>query len=188
MTINSIINRLKEGNKKFISFKAQKRMQTPLESKEMVYVQNPKVIVLGCSDSRVVPEFIFDTSFGDLFVVRIAGNIASSGAVESIEFSVSKFKSKVIVVLSHQNCGAVTEAVDRKKQKQDLGHLLSYISPAMEKSNMNAPINDIAKLNAKLTATELYENSKLISDAVNKGELKIVSAYYNLDSGKVDFL
>lgn len=185
MTIDAIIQKLKEGNKRFVSDVSESKLNHNKIRKTLVEEQNPEVIILSCSDSRVVAEFIFDANLGELFVVRVAGNIASQSSIESIEFSVSKFESKVIVVLGHQNCGAVTEAIKHTKEGKDLGHLLSFISPAIDSSSS---VDEIVKKNTKLTSDKLYKSSETIKKAVDIGGLKIVSAFYNLDSGKVDFL
>lgn len=184
MTIDAIIQKLKEGNNRFVSGTSKSKLNQNDMRKALVESQSPDVIVLSCSDSRVVPEFIFDANLGELFVIRVAGNIANKSSIESIEFSVSKFTSKVIVVLGHQNCGAVIEAIEQIKKGNE-SHLLSFISPGINGCNS---INDAVKQHANKTVTKLYDSSVVIKSAVDKGDLKIVSAYYNLASGKVDFI
>ena len=125
---------------------------------------------------------------GELFVVRVAGNIANTDSVASIEYAVAHCGSTMIVVLGHQSCGAVTAAVNGGDNGYNLNHLLSHITPAIEASGKGASITEVVKKNAQLTAEVLKERSAIIRNAVDSGDVKVVSAYYNLDSGSVDFL
>jgi carbonic anhydrase len=135
-----------------------------------------------------VPELAFDTGLGELFVVRVTGNIANTSSIVSIEYAFAHIGSKVIVVLGYQSCDAVTAAVNGGDNGYNLNHLLSHINPALAASVENASITGVVKKNAELTAKELNNRSSIIKNAVDNGDLKIVPAYYNLDSGKVDFL
>ena len=150
--------------------------------------QQPFAIILGCADSRVVPEFIFDAGLDELFTVRVAGNIANTSSIASIEYAVAYFGTKLIVVLGHQSCGAVTAAIAGGNNGCNLNFLLAQIMPAIAESPENASVNEVVKKNAKLTAIDLISRSSIIRNAVDSDGVKIVSAYYNLDSGKVDFL
>lgn len=188
MTQNDIINRLKEGNERFVSDKLDGKLQNSGRREELVAGQQPHSIILSCADSRVVPELVFDSGLGELFVVRVAGNVANSSSLASIEYAVAHCGSKVVVVMGHQSCGAVTAAKSGGDNGYSLNHLLSHITPAISASADDATVNDIVKVNADLNAKELYNRSSIIRSAVDKGTVKIVSAYYNLDSGKVDFL
>ena len=188
MEINEIIERLKSGNDRFVSDKLDGKLQDSNRRKALENGQEPHTIVLSCADSRVVPELAFDTGLGELFVVRVAGNVANTSSMASIEYAVAHCGSKVIVVLGHQSCGAVTAAVAGGDNGYNLNHLLSHITPALDASEDGATVNDIVKTNAQLNAGELINRSSIISSAAEKGDIKIVSAYYNLDSGKVDFL
>jgi carbonic anhydrase len=144
--------------------------------------------VLSCADSRVVPEFAFDAGLGELFVLRVAGNVANTSTIASIEYAVAHCGSRVIVVLGHQSCGAVTAAMAGGDNGHNLNHLLAHITPAISAAPEGASINDVVKVNAKKTVEDLSSRSTIIGDAVDSGSVKIVSAYYNLDSGKVDFI
>lgn len=188
MTIQDTIQRLQDGNTRFIADKLDGKLQDSSRRDHLVGGQEPHTIVLSCADSRVVPELAFDAGLGELFVCRVAGNIANSSTIASIEYAVAHCGSKVIVVLGHQSCGAVTAAVAGGDNGYNLNHLLSHITPAIAASPEGAPINDVVKKNAALTAAELKSRSSIIGSAVNAGTVKIVPAYYNLDSGKVDFL
>ncbi len=178
---------LKEGNARFVKDQLDRKLQDSDRRESTTSEQNPFAIILSCADSRVVPELIFDTGLGELFVVRVAGNIANISSVASIEFAVANLGSKLIVVLGHQNCGAVTAAVEGGSNGDNLNRLLKHIKPAIISLKHGSTINEIGKKNAELTAKELKSKSSIIKNAVSSGDVEIVSAYYNLDSGKVDF-
>ncbi len=188
MTTTNVLERLKDGNKRFVEDKLDGKLQNSSRRNELTGGQQPYAIVLSCADSRVVPELAFDAGLGELFVVRVAGNIANTSSMASIEYAVAHCGSKVIVVLGHQNCGAVTAAAGGGDNGYNLNHLLSHITPAISASDDNAPINDIVKTNAKLTVEELINRSAIIGNAVKNEGVKVVPAYYNLDTGAVDFL
>lgn len=188
MTINETIDRLKEGNNRFSVDKLRFKGHDLKRRLEVIESQKPMAVVLGCADSRIIPEIIFDTGIGELFVVRVAGNIANTSSIASIEYAVENLKTKVIVVMSHQNCGAVTAAVKGGDNGHNLNILTAHIKPAVASSPPNANVNEVARKNAVLTCQELENRSKIIKDAVNKEKLKIIPAYYSLRTGKVDFL
>ena len=188
MTIQDSLNRLKEGNARFVADILDGKLQNSSRRDSIIGGQEPYAIILSCADSRVVPELAFDAGLGELFVIRVAGNIANTSSIASIEYAVAHVGSKLIVVLGHQNCGAVTAAIAGGDNGNNLNHLLSHIAPAMAASEKGATVNDIAKINAELTAVELIGKSVIIKNAIDNGDLKIVPAYYNLSTGKVDFL
>jgi len=188
MTHQESLKRLKEGNARFVEDHLDGKLQDSSRRDSLIGGQTPYAIILGCADSRVVPELAFDTGLGELFTVRVAGNVANSSSIASIEYAVAHVGTKLIVVLGHQSCGAVTAAVAGGDNGYNLNHLLGHITPAMVASKENAPVNDIVKKNAELTAIELMNRSSIIKNAVDSGEVKVIAAYYNLDSGKVDFL
>ncbi|MCL4118617.1 UNVERIFIED_CONTAM: hypothetical protein GTU68_013546 [Idotea baltica] len=188
MTIQDSLNRLKEGNERFVADKLDGKLQDSSRRNDLTGGQQPYAIILSCADSRVVPELAFDTGLGELFVLRVAGNVANSSTIASIEYAVAHCGSKLIVVMGHQSCGAVTAALAGGDNGYNLNHLLSHIAPAMAKADDGAEVNDVVKINAELNADELKNRSSIIGNAVASDDVKIVSAYYNLDSGKVDFL
>lgn len=187
-SISEVLERLKDGNQRFVNDKLVSENQDSRRRKSQTDGQSPFAIILSCADSRVVPELAFDTGIGELFVVRVAGNIANTSSIASIEYAVAHLGTPVIVVLSHESCGAVTAAVNGGDNGYNLNHLLSHITPAISESEKNAPVNDVSKINAKLTVQDLSNRSAIIAGAVKSGKLKIVPAYYNLDTGIVDFL
>ncbi len=188
MEIREILDRLEQGNARFVGDDLRRELQDQSRRDHLTSGQQPHTIVLSCADSRVVPELAFDTGLGELFVVRVAGNIANSSSLASIEYAVAHCGSRVIVVMGHQSCGAVTAAVQGGDLGYSLNHLLSHITPALAASEAGAEVNDVVKMNARLTARELVSRSSIIGKAVEDGQVKIVPAYYHLDNGKVTFL
>ncbi|MFY0601419.1 MAG: carbonic anhydrase [Cyclobacteriaceae bacterium] len=188
MTSQEALARLKEGNERFVSDKLNNELQNSGRRNALTTGQQPHTIVLSCADSRVVPELAFDMGLGEIFVLRVAGNVANTSTIASIEYAVAHLGSSLIVVLGHQSCGAVTAAIGGGDNGYNLNHLLSHINPAIAASGDGAGVNDVVKKNAELNAVELASRSSIIGGAVEKGSVEIVSAYYNLDSGKVDFL
>ncbi len=188
MTINEVKQRLIEGNDRFVEDKLDGKLQDSSRRDSLVGGQAPYAIILSCADSRVVPELAFDAGLGELFVVRVAGNVANSSSIASIEYAVAHIGTPVIVVLGHQSCGAVTAAVAGGDNGYNLNHLLSHVQPALAASGEGAEVNDVVRKNAELTAEELKTRSSIIRDAVAAGKLEILPAYYHLDSGRVEYL
>ncbi|MEA3446018.1 MAG: carbonic anhydrase [Bacteroidota bacterium] len=188
MTIDEILQKLERGNQRFVSDKSDRKSQVGCKKHETVKGQKPYAIILSCSDSRVIPELIFDTGLCELFVVRIAGNVASNSAIASIEYAVSILGSKVIMVLGHESCGAVSAAIKGGDHGKNLNQLLAHIAPALKALPQNANVNDVVKKNAELSAKELLNSSFIITKAVENKSIKIVTAFYHLSSGKVDFM
>jgi carbonic anhydrase len=188
MTQQDVLDRLKDGNKRFVNDEMTNDLQFDAKRKDLIGGQHPYAIILSCADSRVVPELTFDTGLGELFVVRVAGNIANSSSIASIEYAVANLGSSIIVVLGHQSCGAITAAVNGGDNGYNLNHLVAHITPALAASGIAASITDVIKKNAELTARDLSMRSPIISKAVSEGKVQIVPAYYNLDTGVVDFL
>jgi len=188
MNKSEVIERLKSGNERFVADKLDGKLQDSSRRDSLTGGQQPYAIVLSCADSRVVPELAFDTGLGELFVLRVAGNVANTSTIASIEYAVAHCGSKLIVVLGHQSCGAVTAAVSGGDNGYNLNHLLAHITPAISASEPGASVNDVVKKNAQMVTEDLAKRSNIIGSAVASGDVQIVPAYYNLDSGKVDFL
>ncbi len=188
MTHQESLKRLKEGNDRFEKDHLDGKLQDSSRRNSLIGGQEPYAIILGCADSRVVPELAFDTGLGELFTVRVAGNVANTSSIASIEYAVAHVGSKLIVVLGHQSCGAVTAAIAGGDNGDNLNHLLGHIAPALSASEQDATINDVVKLNAQLTTKQLLDKSPIIKAAVDSGEVKIIPAYYHLNTGKVEFL
>ena len=188
MTSQESLKRLKEGNARFVKDQLDGKLIDSKRRNELAGGQTPYAIVLSCADSRVVPELTFDTGLGELFVIRVAGNVANTESLASIEYAVAHLGTKLIVVLGHQSCGAVTAAISGGNNGYNLNILLAQIAPAIEKAGENATVNTVVRKNAELVANDLKNRSSIIADAASNNGLEIVPAYYNLDSGKVDIL
>ena len=187
MEINEVIQRLKEGNARFVADKVDNKLVHSVRRDELTSGQEPYAIILGCADSRVVPELIFDTGLGELFTVRVAGNIANPASIASIEYAVAHLNTKVIVVLGHEACGAVAAAIDGGDTGYNLNLLLAHIAPAKAQVKDN-DMTSVIKKNAEHSADELKTRSTIISEAFKSGQIQIFSAYYHLGSGEVEYL
>ena len=188
MTQQDIIDRLKAGNKRFVADKLDGGLQNSSRRNDLTSGQDPWAIILSCADSRVVPELAFDSGLGELFVIRVAGNIANSSTIASIEYAVAHIGTPVIVVMGHQSCGAVTAAMGGGDNGYNLNHLLAHITPAISAAGEGASVTDVVKKNAELTVVEMQNRSSIIRDAVESGKVKVVPAYYELSSGEVHFI
>lgn len=188
LTIEEIEQKLIEGNERFASDRLKSEGLNQKRRTELTGGQAPYAIILSCADSRVIPEVAFDSGLGELFVVRVAGNVADTTSLASIEYAIAHLGSKVLVVLGHQACGAVTAAVQGGDNGYNLNILLSHINPAISASKNLMDINAIVRQNAVLQVDELLNRSSIVRKAAEAGEIKIKPAYYNLDTGKVDFL
>lgn len=186
LTANEALSRLKIGNSNFMENNLDGMIENSKRFDEIVLGQNPYAIILSCADSRVIPEVIFDTGLGEIFVVRVAGNIANASSMASIEYAVAHLNVNLIVVMGHENCGAVAAAIAGGDNGPNLNHLVGHILPAVE-SCEDKEINMVVRENAKKSAKDMVSNSSIIKDACQK-DLQIVSAFYNLRSGKVEFL
>lgn len=186
-TANDIIARLKDGNARFVADKLDGKLQDSSRRDGLTSGQAPWAIVLSCADSRVVPELAFDSGLGELFVCRVAGNVANPSTVASIEYAVAHLKTKVIVVMGHESCGAVGAALAGGDNGPNLNHLLGHITPVIEKAD-DKEVNAVVKANAKHVVNALSETSEIIGGAVKSGDLTIVPAFYELGAGKVTFL
>ncbi len=182
------LNRLLDGNNRFMNGNLIHPNRTLERRKETVFEQEPFAVVVSCSDSRVSPEIIFDEGIGDLFVVRLAGNVIDSTAKESIAYAVHQLHSSIILVLGHENCGAVNAVL--QKQDKDIPEIAALISPSVKKIRLK---NHQDRLEAAIKANAIAMRNKL---AQNKGfkklikneKLQIFPAYYHLKSGEVEIL
>ena len=183
------LERLKAGNARFAAGESTASMPSAERRAALIAGQSPFAIVLSCADSRVVPEFVFDTGAGELFVVRVAGNVANTSTIATIEYAVAHLGMALIVVMGHERCGAVMAALEHGGSGDNgynLNHLLGHITPARAMAS-DSSVEAVVKKNAALTALELTTRSKILSDASADGRLTVVSAYYELGSGEASF-
>ena len=195
-TADQAIQSLKDGNARFVAGKARHPDQSLARVKELSGGQTPFATILGCSDSRVPPELLFDQGFGDLFIVRVAGNVADPIDLGSVEYAAEHLGVPAIVVLGHHKCGAVKAAAEAAEKgvavPGNIGAIVSEIAPAVDAAR-KAPgkeglVNDAVHLNAKRTAAALVERSPIVKELVEHGRLKIVTAVYDLDTGTIEWL
>jgi len=179
--------RLKEGNERYVTEKQTNPNNSKDRRESLTGYQKPFAIILGCADSRVIPELAFDMGIGDIFTVRVAGNIANTASLGSIEYAVANLDVNLVVVLGHESCGAVTAAVNGGDNGYNLNHLVAEIVPAISASDDNS-VNAVVKTNAKLNAKQIVSRSPIIQDCMNNRDIRVIPAYYNLGSGKVDFI
>lgn len=184
------VARLQEGNKRFADGKNVHPNQGAARRSEVFEAQAPFAAILGCSDSRVPLEVIFDQGIGDLFVIRVAGNVADDIVSASIEYAAEHLHVPLVVVLGHQNCGAVQAAVKGGHVPGHIPSLLDALQPAVEKGKAQSGddlVDQAVRANIRLTA-DAIRDSGLLSKMVKDGELEVVGAYYSLETGRVEFL
>src|SRR6516165_3155314 len=194
MTPSQVIDELKKGNERFRSGKMAARDYLA-EKRSSAAGQYPAAVILGCLDSRVPAEIIFDTGIGDTFIGRVAGNIVNDDMLGSMEFACGVSGAKVVLVLGHTACGAVKGAID-DVVLGNLTGLLARIKPAIpatkfegEKSSKNATYVDaVARTNVVLGLNEIRRRSPILKDLETKGNIRISGAMYNLSNGMVDFV
>lgn len=189
MSPDEAISELMNGNKRFVEQKSINPNQSRLRLAAVAEGQAPFACVLTCSDSRVAPEIVFDRGLGDLFVVRDAGNIATSGEIGSLEYGVSVLGAKAIVVMGHKNCGAVQAAIKLGSTSGFIASIVNEILPAVEM----AKEKDGELIQNTITANILLQKSKvqtspIISQLVKENKVKIIGAYYDLETGRVDLV
>jgi len=178
--------RLTAGNDRFVSDRLEGQGQDSARRDTLTGSQHPYAIVLSCADSRVVPELIFDAGLWELFVIRVAGNVANTSSVASIEYAAAHLGVKLIVVLGHQSCGAVTAAMAGGDNGHNLNHLLAHLTPAVQ-SCQEDNVDAVVRENAIQTSRDLVARSSILEGAVENG-LQIVPAWYVLETGKVEYL
>jgi len=192
---DSVISWLKNGNNEFRHGELNVHgIDSSLRIK-ISTEQHPRAVILTCSDSRVAPELIFDKGLGDLFVIRVAGNISDDAVVGSIEYAVEHLHTSLVVVMGHKNCGAIAAAVaDLQNPENGINDHVRVLTDKIEQAitAVNVDEKDLTKKalisNVKFTVSSLKESRPELSGAVKKGELKIVGAVYDVTTGKVEWL
>ena len=186
------LSRLLNGDKRFAAVKSEEPHDAALIERRhtLAKEQKPFAVILSCSDSRVPPELVFDVSLGDIFVVRTAGEVVDEVVLGSIEYAIEHLGTHLIVVLGHQRCGAVSAAVSGATDTGDIPDVLKAILPAVEETKGQAgdPIDNAVRANARDIAKRLQSSSSIIAPRVQSGEVKIVAAYYSLDTGQIELL
>jgi carbonic anhydrase len=187
---DAALSRLLEGNKRFVAGAATHPDQTVERRTELTQGQHPFAVVLTCADSRLSPEVIFDQGLGDLFVIRNAGNLTDDHVVGSIEYAVEHLHTKLIVVLGHTKCGAVSAAVAGGEAPGHLASIVSSLTDAvtMAKHKPGDAIDNAVRINAKLTAASLATAEPILAKAVKDDAVRVVAGRYDLATGAVEIL
>lgn len=189
LTPDAALQKLMDGNKRFVDRKRQSPNQDLPRLVEVAKAQKPFAAILGCADSRFPSEIIFDQGLGDLFVCRVAGNVATPEEVGSLEFGTLVLGAKVLVVIGHKRCGAVDATIKGAQVPGQIGSLLDAIKPAVEssKNQTGDRLENASKANVVLQAQRL-KASPVISKLIAENKLKVVGGYYDLDTGAVNIL
>ena len=186
------LSRLLGGDKRFVAGNSEEPHGAALIERRHALAkdQKPFAVIVSCSDSRVPPELVFDASLGDIFVIRTAGEVVDEVGIGSIEYAIEHLGTRLIVVLGHQRCGAVSAAVSGAKDTGDIPDVLKAILPAVEetKGQSGDHIDNAVRANARDIAKRLQSAGPIITPLVQSGALKIVPAYYSLDTGQVELL
>lgn len=201
-TAQQALNLLKDGNARFIE-SLKNPENTLLASNALTQVHDPFAIILGCSDARVPAEIVFDQGLGDLFVIRVAGNVVAPSQIGSVEFATEKFGTKLVVVLGHSQCGAVTACVEtlinpEQQFSPNLRSIVDRIRPSVynlheiytaggQDLDADELVERGIKANVRMSVSQLKHGSRILEDAVDSGQLLIVGAVYDLDTGQVVF-
>ena len=193
------LGRLREGNRRFASSQTVGPFLSHSARAELVARQEPFAIILGCSDSRVPAELVFDQGFGDLFVIRVAGNIVAPSQVGSVEFAASRFSTRLVVVMGHSQCGAVVATLEALQGRganhsRNLRSIVDRVRPSVEtvlasrrEDDQSALLQDAVRANVRASADHLRHGSELLEQLIQKDGLVIVGAEYSLETGVVDF-
>lgn len=183
------LQRLVEGNQRFVLGDITHMHRTPGERTQLVHGQRPFAIILGCADSRVPPEIVFDQGLGSLFVVRSAGQVLDKPLLGSIEYAAEHLGSRLIVVMGHEKCGAVKATVDGGEAPGNIATLVEAIRPAVEaaRNQKGDLLANAIRMNVQREKSELMSRSDIIAELVHKGQVKIVGAVYDLQTGRVLF-
>jgi carbonic anhydrase len=194
------LKRLREGNRRFTSsVRGTEPFLSHARRAELAKNQEPFAIILGCSDSRVPAEIVFDQGLGDLFVIRVAGNIVAPSQVGSVEFAASRFGTRLVVVLGHSQCGAILATLDElrrptENQSRNLQAIVDRVRPSVEglldtdlRRDTEALVKQAVRLNIRASANHLRHGSQLLEQLIQDDGLLVVGAEYFLETGVVEF-
>jgi len=194
------LDRLREGNRRFVAgVRSSDTLTSPTRRSELATGQEPFAIILGCSDSRVPAEIVFDQGLGDLFVIRVAGNIVAASQIGSVEFAAERFGTRLVAVLGHSQCGAVLATLEELQQPTDsqsrnLRSIVDRVRPSVEallatdlRHDPEALMRHAVRANVRVSASHLRHGSDVLEQLIEKNRLLVVGAEYSLETGVVDF-
>jgi carbonic anhydrase len=194
------VERLRQGNQRFVSgVRSNDMLASQTRRTELADGQEPFAIILGCSDSRVPAEIVFDQGLGDLFVIRVAGNIVASSQIGSVEFAAERFGTPLVVVLGHSKCGAVLATLEElmrptESQSRNLRSIVDRIRPSVEvllatelRHDPDALVRQAVRSNVRVSSNHLRHGSEVLEQLIEQGRLLVVGAEYSLETGVVDF-
>ncbi len=195
------LERLREGNRRFVSnVRSYESLAGEARRAEVAAGQEPFAIILGCSDSRVPAEIVFDQGLGDLFVIRVAGNIVAPSQVGSVEFAAEQYGTRLVVVLGHSQCGAILATIDQLKRptanhSKNLHSIVDRVRPSVEPllaahpahGDRDGLVRDAVRANVRMSAGHLRHGSEILEQLIEKDGLAIVGAEYSLETGVVEF-
>lgn len=200
ISAHTALERLRQGNQRFvIGVRSLDSMLSHTKRGELASGQKPFAIILGCSDSRVPAEIVFDQGLGDLFVIRVAGNIVAPSQIGSVEFAAAQFETRLVVVLGHSQCGAVCSTIEALKrpsgdQSINIRSIVDRIRPSVEslmetdlKNNEQELIHQAVRANVRVSANQLRHGSSILENLIEQDGLLVVGAEYSLETGMVDF-
>ena len=194
------LERLREGNRRFVSEVRNSDSQSNrTRRRELEDGQEPFAIILGCSDSRVPAEIVFDQGLGDLFVIRVAGNIVAPSQIGSVEFAAERFHTRLVVVLGHSQCGAIEATLEElqrpsENQSRNLHSIVDRVRPAIEglletglRNDPKALLHQAVRSNVRASANQLRHGSEILEQLIHGNGLRVVGAEYSLETGIVEF-
>lgn len=190
ITAKEALEKLLEGNKRYSGECAVHPNQSSKRRTELLETQNPIAVIMTCADSRVSPEIIFDQGLGDLFVTRVAGNVASDFALGTIEYAAIQLKVPLVIVLGHSSCAAVQGAMNISQISGQFLSVARAIEPAIKRLDNHHQNNleKVVKENAKMVAEQIRSSGPLIENLVSSDKLTILSAFYNFSTGLVEVM
>ena len=193
------LERLREGNRRFLSGVRSGDLASQTRRNELASGQEPFATILGCSDSRVPAEIVFDQGLGDLFVIRVAGNIVAPSQVGSVEFAAARFGTRLVVVLGHSQCGAILATLEDIQQatenrSRNLRSIVDRVRPSVEallttelRHDPDALVREAVRANIRASANHLRHGSEILEQMIRRDGLLVVGAEYSLETGVVDF-
>ena len=190
ITPDSALAELKDGNAHHAGHRYKHPHETAARMRQLASGQHPHAEVLSCADSRVPPEILFDQGLGDLFVVRVAGNVVSDTELGSLEYGAEHLHVPLLIVLGHQRCGAVTAAVEGGEVPGHISALTELLRPAVQKTRgmPGDRVENAVRANVEMVVKQLRTSGPVLEKLVSRGELKVVGAIYSLDTGQVTWL